>query len=599
MTVCLIVQIFETNNNGTSISANCFARTLVEHGHTVRVVALGDPQKSGFSPETGIYMYYVPEMWIPLITWIAGKNLMRFAQPDRKTLTEAITGCDAVHLYQAWPLESTAAKIAKKLGIPVVAAFHMQPENVTYNVGMGRLSFMATFTYFLLRVLFYRRFDHVHCPSRMIATELRAHNYKMRLHVISNGVHPSFFPAPPKRPFDDGMFHILMVGRLAPEKRQDVLIRAMMRSQNSGRIQLHFAGQGPSAAKLAKLARNLPNPPQFGFYSREELLELMRACDLYVHTSDIEIEGLGCLEAIAAGLVPVISDSRRSATSQFALFEQSLFKAGDPDDLARQIDYWFNNRDQMESARASYAKLADVYALDSSVRQMERVYAAIKTKERGNVYFKGRLSRVFCMIFTSIAVPVLFLYTRLFMGVRVRGSTNLWKVRGALTVCNHVHMLDSALVGIVLFPRKAVFPTIGQNLNTLFPGVLVHALGGVPIPEKMSDMPYFFDEMEFKLRQGKVVHFFPEGQLVPYGTTLRGFKRGAFRLAAKAHVPVVPITIRFAEPKGLYRLIRRKPMMRMTVHEPIRPVSLDERQDERIRQTMVQERMDLAIRTSF
>ena len=66
----------------------------------------------------------------------------------------------------------------------------------------------------------------------------------------------------------------------------------------------------------------------------------MNSCDLYIHASDAEIEGISCMEALACGLVPVISDSERSATNQYALDERSLFKAGDAGSLAEKIDYW-------------------------------------------------------------------------------------------------------------------------------------------------------------------------------------------------------------------------------------------------------------------
>ncbi len=55
-----------------------------------------------------------------------------------------------------------------------------------------------------------------------------------------------------------------------------------------------------------------------------------------------------------------------------------------------------------------------------------------------------------------------------------------------------------------------------------------------------SGLPLFFSEMELFLAKGRIVHFFPEGELKPYDTSLRDFKRGAFHLAAQARVPVVP-----------------------------------------------------------
>ncbi len=75
-------------------------------------------------------------------------------------------------------------------------------------------------------------------------------------------------------------------------------------------------------------------------------MKLINECDLYVHASDAEIEGISCMEALACGLVPIISDSRLSATMQFALDERSLFRAGDAADLAAKMDFWIEHPEE-------------------------------------------------------------------------------------------------------------------------------------------------------------------------------------------------------------------------------------------------------------
>ena len=67
------------------------------------------------------------------------------------------------------------------------------------------------------------------------------------------------------------------------------------------------------------------------------MVNLLNMCDLYVHAADVEIEAISCLEAISCGLVPVISNCRTSATQQFALYPNSLFKSGDAQDCADKI----------------------------------------------------------------------------------------------------------------------------------------------------------------------------------------------------------------------------------------------------------------------
>jgi 1-acyl-sn-glycerol-3-phosphate acyltransferase len=175
--------------------------------------------------------------------------------------------------------------------------------------------------------------------------------------------------------------------------------------------------------------------------------------------------------------------------------------------------------------------------------------------------------------------------------VRTEGENRLPRVGGALTVCNHVHHLDSALVAIASFPRRPVFTSAPINLENRLYGGLVRLLGGVAVPRSAGELPLFFSEMELLLAKGRIVHFFPEGELKPYDTSLRDFKRGAFHLAAQARVPVVPLSIRFTPPTGVGRLFRRKPTMVIVIGEPIVPATTDPRRDRSIRMELARRRM--------
>jgi 1-acyl-sn-glycerol-3-phosphate acyltransferase len=383
-----------------------------------------------------------------------------------------------------------------------------------------------------------------------------------------------------------------MVGRYSPEKRQDVLIRAVRRSRHAARIQLHFAGQGPQEKRLRHMASKLANPAQFGHYSHKKLIELIHSCDLYVHASDVEIEGMACMEAFSCGLVPVISDSRQSATGQFALGSTNLFRSGDPSSLAERIDGWIDDPATLDAASDTYARYAELYAVDRSVKAIEKVYARAGQAPQAPAGYASRVYRLLSNSFYyAIAIPLLFLWTRVILGVRTEAENRLPRVGGALTVCNHVHPLDSALVALALFPRRPVFTSAPVNLENRWYGGLVRLLGAVAIPLTTAGLPLFLSEMELVLAQGRIVHFFPEGDLKPYDTNLRDFKRGAFHLAAQARVPVVPLSIRFTAPSGVGRLFRRKPTMVLVIGEPIVPTMTDPRSDRRIRMEVAWRRM--------
>lgn len=591
MVITFVSDTFQDSDNETAQSALRFAEALAERGHAIRVVTQGDPARSGRDEKTGFEMFYLPERKIPFVSRLAKKQNALFAKPVCAVLERAISGADAVHIFQPWALGRAARKTARKLGVPAVAAFYIQPEHIAWNIGLGGVPFLAHLIYFLLNRFFYRRFDHIHCPSKSIAAQLRTHGYKARLHVVSSGVRPG--PVPPVSPPEPSdTVGILVAGRLSPEKRPDLILRAAALSRHARRIQLYFAGSGPLEAKLRKMGKGLPNPPVFGLFDREALLRLMGACRLYVHASEVEAEGLDCLEAMAGGLIPVIADSRRSAAVQFALDPRHLFRAGSPGALAEKIDEWLDQPWRMERARREYLLFAREFTTERSARKMENVYASLAVKER-NAYHRGVLFRLLTLLFQRcVATPLLLIWTHFVLGVRVYGRKNLRGLKSVLTVCNHVHLLDSALIGLAFFPRRVIFPTIPKNIHSLWPGVLVQVLGGVAIPDNIRELKTFFDEMEFLLIKNCVVHFFPEGELIPYDTTLRDFKKGAFYLAARARVPIVPMTIRFEAPRGLLRLVRKKPVMRLHIGRPVYPAAADFKLDSALRMKAVREQME-------
>lgn len=197
------------------------------------------------------------------------------------------------------------------------------------------------------------------------------YGYQARMHVISNGVSDAFSPHPAARPFKDGLFHIVTVGRLSAEKAQATLIEAASLSRHADRLQLHVCGIGPLESRLREQARALPNPAQIGFLEQPELVDLLRAVDLYVHCSVADSEGISCLEAVACGLVPVFAQAERSAPQHLALDGRSLFPALDARALAERIDYWVEHPDERARMGRVYAAEGEHYRLPACLDKFE------------------------------------------------------------------------------------------------------------------------------------------------------------------------------------------------------------------------------------
>jgi glycosyltransferase involved in cell wall biosynthesis len=122
--------------------------------------------------------------------------------------------------------------------------------------------------------------------------------------AIPPGVDPEQMPfedrTPPgagtRAPSGTPMPRILAVGRLAPEKRFDVLVAAWLRLGVPA--ELHIAGEGPERQRLAALTGGRKDAVLHGFVSDADLWALYRSADLVVCPSAFEGFGMPPMQAL-------------------------------------------------------------------------------------------------------------------------------------------------------------------------------------------------------------------------------------------------------------------------------------------------------------
>ena len=306
MKILFVIDTYDTNNNGTSISAQRFAAELRNRGHEVKILTAGEPGDDRFALPTYKMPIFQPLMDKHNFNFASNekKTLMdkhnfNFASNEKKTIHEAVEWADIIHCFLPFAIEIEAKRYADKIGKSSTAAFHIQPQNLWSSVGLGKVDWIQNSTYIGFRDFLYNKFRHIHAPSQFMADEIKQRGYTAKIHVISNGIQDAFLKAghrnideerPAKSPEFEGKILIMMVGRLSAEKRQDVLINAVPLSKYADKIQLVFAGQGPKHDEYVALGKALPHPPQFVYKNQEDLIAMLSQTDLYVHASDMESE---------------------------------------------------------------------------------------------------------------------------------------------------------------------------------------------------------------------------------------------------------------------------------------------------------------------
>lgn len=128
-----------------------------------------------------------------------------------------------------------------------------------------------------------------------------------KLHIVHCGVDPAAFT--PRQHAGTG-WQLLFVGRLAPQKALDVMLRSLAVLRQSHRdVHLSLAGDGPERAKLEALARELgvgSNVTFLGYQSQRQVRDLLAAADVFVLSSVAEGVPVVLMEAMAA-CVPVVA----------------------------------------------------------------------------------------------------------------------------------------------------------------------------------------------------------------------------------------------------------------------------------------------------
>lgn len=379
MKVTVVCEFYGKRNQGTAIATMNLIDYLKEKGHQVTIVSSAkDTQgKDGF---------YVLEKlnFGKFINGVLERNNVDLSKLNKNMLKNAIKGADIVYLNFPFTPECFAAKTASELNIPLVAGFHCQAENVTSHFGLMNCKLVNKKIYKAFYKKMYQYCDMIHFPTEFIKDTFETNIKKtVPASVISNGVNDDFFREVRTKKADK--FTILCSGRYSKEKSQEDLLKAVGISKYKDKIKITLAGSGPRLKYYKKLIKKYGLDCEMKFFTRKELIDVMHSAHLYVHTSVAEIEAIACMEAIVSGLVPVICNSKESATRYFAVDDGVLFGKHDYKALKDRIEYFYENPNVLEEYAQRYASRKDAFRLGECMERMEKMMLdTIENKKNGN-----------------------------------------------------------------------------------------------------------------------------------------------------------------------------------------------------------------------
>ncbi len=196
----------------------------------------------------------------------------------------------------------------------------------------------------------------------------------------------------------------------------------------------------------------------------------------------------------------------------------------------------------------------------------------LKIDEEYEYIKQGKIFSIFSnLLYYGIAFPILSVLNKIVYDLKIEGKENIKNLKtGAISVSNHVLILDCSMIGLSFGLKKIYFTTREGSFKIPFVRRLIKLLRAIPIPSTMSNEECFVKQLDQALQEGKIIHFYPEKALWPYYEKIRRFENGAFNFAIRNSVPIIPIVIKFRNPKGIRKLFKKKKDVTIKILEPIK-----------------------------
>ena len=310
MRILMLSHGYPPTISGVTLVVQKVARAMTKRGHQVTVVTASDHGSPYQSEDQGVLLWRVRSAPNPF--WSEGRLPLLGHERLREIVDEVHP--DVINTHDSALLSWQLYRFERRIShIPEVLTCHFLPRFVTYYVHAGdAIEEMVEDITWDVTLRMMHDFDHIIFPTGTQRSLFQEEGLAVPSSVISNGLDISRYSPGVE---DDGLGEkyglpprprILFVGRLALDKKIDVLIRAMAALEGAHLI---IVGRGDDRERLQETTHDLSLDSQvhfLGYVPEEDLPSLYRASDIFAITSDVEVQSLPTLQAAATGL-PIVA----------------------------------------------------------------------------------------------------------------------------------------------------------------------------------------------------------------------------------------------------------------------------------------------------
>ena len=175
------------------------------------------------------------------------------------------------------------------------------------------------------------------------------------------------------------------------------------------------------------------------------------------------------------------------------------------------------------------------------------------------------------------ATPLVWLYTKIRLGIKVKNRKALKKVKGCFVYMNHTqNIADAFIPTISAFPKRAYIVTGPETVSIKGIRVLVALLGAVPLPSTLMAFRGFERKLSEAMDEKAAVFVFPEAHIWPYCSFIRSFPDKSFSYPCRMNSPIIAGVTVYRQRKVFKKL---HPHITVYLSEPFYPDrSLPEKQ---------------------
>lgn len=363
---------------GSGVVATELGNALAHKDHQVHFVSYDMPVRfDSFSPN--LFYHEVQVSDYPLFDY----------QPYELALTSKLVDVakheklDLLHVHYAIP-HASAAFMAKQIlasqGIKIPYITTLHGTDITLVGKDASFEPVITFTI--------NQSDAVTSVSESLKQDTYKYfDIKREIEVIPNFVDIELYNkaknALKKFNYNTGDKKVLLhISNFRPVKRVEDVVRVFDIVRKKIPAKLLLVGDGPDRGKIEALCRELKTCNDIQFLGKMKATEQALAmADLFILPSETESFGLAALEAMAASVPVISSDTGGLPEINVHGFSGFLSKVGDTDDMAKNALYILNDKKIHSQFRKNALEQAEKFEISKILPRYESLYQRVIGKK--------------------------------------------------------------------------------------------------------------------------------------------------------------------------------------------------------------------------